>query len=156
MSPTNKRTADLSNNFDPEKCLVIYDTNNSMLPSLNQDTIRIAICKEFGPTIIDHITPYNWNISKPKQCKFMVQIPDDRQRKTILENWKEQLFSSKIRCTIKPPQHIGVVRGVPLNVTDDDILHDINENFRAVSVFRFKNKDSKPLLTVKVQFHIRS
>lgn len=148
----NHSKATTSIQFQPTKCLVLTDISQENAVKLNQDDIRQAINKQVGPTMIDLVNRYKFNSSNPK---FILQLADESAIPAIIENWDPSLFGgSKIRRTIPPKQHVhlGMLKGVPLNMADDHILSDIKINHDISSVYRLRAIDGAHLRTVKVEF----
>ena len=133
--------------FNPEKCVVIENIPESALPSINQDTIRSEICKMFGPTMIDIVNRYKPNSTNPK---FIVQFADSNVIDNIVTNWSS-LLGTSVRKTIKPNLHIGMAKGVPLSITDEELSTQVNRAFPRSTTYRLKAQGN-PLRTVKINF----
>ena len=134
-----------------EKCFVIESGNIS----LNRDVIRIGICQKYGPTKISLFYEYILHGERADRIKsrFIVKIDDDMIRQQIVRNWPSSLFGgSSARDTIQRPKDTVIVPNVPLEFQEEDILADINIDYRAICVKRLKNKEGQSLRAVVVQF----
>jgi hypothetical protein len=137
--------------FDPEKCVVITDINREIIVKLNNDKIREAISKKYGPIIIDLINRCKFQGPSPK---YIIQLADTDTAKKIIDQWDSSLFGgSSARATIKPDAHVGVLKGVPIHLTDDVILADISKAHDSTKIYRLKTRNNEPLRTVKVTFN---
>ena len=135
--------------FNWKKCVVL----ESNAKDLNKDSIRIGICKQFGPTDIGIINRYDYHSNKPDKIRFMLQIENDEQREFIVKNWSPILFGgSTARQTKSKPMDTAIIPGVPLEFSEDDIVLDVNREYRAICVKRLTNKEGQPLRAVIVQF----
>ena len=87
------------------------------------------------------------------KSRFIVQIDDDIIRKKIVENLPSSLLGgSSAKDTIQRPMDTVIVPNVPLEFQEEDILADINIEFRAICVKRLKNKEGQSLRAVAIQF----
>ena len=83
----------------------------------------------------------------------MLQIENDEQREFIVKNWSPILFGgSTARQTKSKPMDTAIIPGVPLEFSEDDIVLDVNREYRAICVKRLTNKEGQPLRAVIVQF----
>lgn len=141
--------------FNPERCLVITDLSPDNAKSINQDTIRIAINRQFGPTMIDFINVYKPRSPNPK---FIVQLTNLDKLDTIISSWDStSLGGSAVRRTIKPAnQIIGMARGVPLVIDTETLVRDIQDSYPTAGVYRLQSKDGDPLRTVKITFNTKA
>lgn len=138
--------------FDPMKCMVITGISSEQYPHLNQDRIRRAITGEFGPIIIDIVNRYKSQSSNPK---FIVQLGSAQDVDKLVDGWKSELFGgSAARKTITPILNppIGMVKGVPLDIDDDELAKDIKTAHPNSSIYRLRASNGNQLRTVKVQF----
>ena len=133
-----------------KKCFVIESGNTS----LNKDVIRIGICQKYGPTKITLINEYKLlEQAYGIKSMFIVKIDDDMIRKQIVRNWPSSLFGgSSAKDTIQRPKDTVIVLNVPLEFQEEDILADINIDYRAICVKRLKNKEGQSLRAVVVHF----
>lgn len=136
--------------FEPEKCIVISSTDKEYIKSLNQDIIRCSINKHFGPVIIDMVTRYKFYSGSPK---YIIQFKNETTAKDVVEKWSEHILQgSDARLTQKPSQHIGMMKFVPLNISDDMLTADINAVYPTAKAYRLHALDGSPLRTVKITF----
>ena len=138
--------------FHPDRCLVITGLSLEQFKSLNQDTIRIEINKQFGPTMIDFINAYKPQSENPK---YMLQLSDPKPNTIddMIQSWNQNsLGGSTLRRTIKPPEHVGMAKGVPLFIDDITLAEDVKNSYPTASVYRLKSKEGNRLRTVKVTF----
>jgi hypothetical protein len=137
--------------FKAEKCIVITNISKEHATSLNQDDIRSAINKQFGPVFIDMINRYKFHGDAPK---FVVQFADSATAEKIVKGWSNELLhGSSARLTQKPKTCIGIIKGVPLYMTDEDISTDLQTKYDNTSVYRLKGQDGRPLRTIKITFN---
>ena len=132
-------------------CFVVESRN----ASLNRDVVRIGICQKYGPTEIKLINEYKLHGERADRIKSrcIVQTHDDMKRKQIVESWPSSLLGgSSARDTIQRPMDTVIVPNVPLEFQEEDILADINIDYRAICVKRLKNKEGQSLRAVVVQF----
>lgn len=137
--------------FDWTKCFVIESKN----VNLDRDSIRIGICQHYGPTDISIINKYGYkkNSKDGIGSRFMIQINDDIKRSHIVKTWSSKLFEgSSVRNTLKKSFDALVIPNVPMNFQPEDILADVNAEFRAICVKRLTNREGEPLRAVMVQF----
>lgn len=138
--------------FTPSKCLVITDLSKENAMKLNQDSIRSGINQHFGPTMIDIVNRYKFSTAHPK---FLIQLADEAKIDNILENWDPSLFGGcQIRKTIAPKQdsHTAMIRGVPLDISEEQISEDVRTKYNITSVHRLRAHDNSVLRTVKIEF----
>lgn len=141
--------------FKPERCIVIGDLNKETANLLNQDIIRRTISQKFGPIIIDLINRYKHNTTNPK---YIVQFADPTVIPTILSGWDcHTLRGTTVRRTITPTpnSHIAMARGVPLDLSDDDLAAAADDMYPGCSTYRLRSKTGTPLRTVKLEFTTR-
>ena len=139
--------------FEPKRSFVIYDLQPTEIPNINIDKIRMAICQRHGSTKVDFINRYKFDQNNLSKCKFLIQLYNQSDLKKIVEQWDESTFGgSKARFTIQPVPHVAVVKGVPLHMTPEYIVMDVNADYRCTTAYRITTTDGKPLRAVKLQF----
>lgn len=154
-TPTDSHRASKSisqNNFNPERCIVIEGLAPETAKSLNQDIIRQKICQKFGPVIIDLINRYKHNSTKPK---FLVQFADPGVVSDVIQRWDADVLNgSSARKTIAPTpsDHLAMLRGVPLDLSDDDLSDAVNAVYPGCSIYRLRSNSGTPLRTAKLEF----
>ena len=137
--------------FNWKKCIVLH--NLARPQEIEKDEIRLHLCKVFGPMDITIINKYQFSREYPDRCKFIIQIEDDTQRTRIIEGWKTNfLGGSSMRHTVAKPTNILIVPNVPLAFGEEDILRDVNHEFRALCVKRLRDRDDRPLRAISIQF----
>lgn len=137
--------------FQPEKCVVINTTQAADIRSIKHDTIRHEFSRNFGPIMIDTITPYKFLSEHPK---YMIQLSNIDDVKKVVMNWKDKNFGgSSVRTTIKPDTSkvTGMMKGVPLDISDKDIQQSV-ENLHPGSTTVRLSKENQKLRTVKINF----
>lgn len=137
--------------FVPERCIVLHDIPSENVHQLSQDKIRSAIVQKFGSMEIQLVTRYKFHSNSPK---FIVQFADSQCVETVVSGWDTSLLGgSKARKTIKPQPFTGFLKGVPLDLTDEQILNDIQSRYSCSSIYRLKCKTTgAPLRTIKIHF----
>ena len=136
--------------FKPDLCAVIYDIDHTTAQGLNQDTIRKTICSSFGSMMMPLVRRHTYK----KSPKYIVQFGDKLHLDTVVEKWHSDLFGgSKIRKTYKKPVNQGVIKGVSLLLSDNDIKQDLDAAYQCTDVERICSKDGKRFRAVKVCFH---
>ena len=142
------KTTSNSIEFQPNKCVVICDIPKEKIVAINQDIVRKELNTKFGPLMIDIVNRYKFHSATPK---FIVQFADASVIPSIIDRWDSTLFgNSSVRRTIKPCNNIGMIRGVPLDLSEDAIYNDIKDAYPNASLYRLKSNDNKPLRTVKI------
>ena len=68
----------------------------------------------------------------------------------IVTNWSS-LLGTSVRKTIKPNLHIGMAKGVPLSITDEELSTQVSKAFPGSTTYRLKAQGN-PLRTVKINF----
>ena len=152
QDPSSKQKEKFQNSkpFIPERCLVISDLNKENLTNINQDSIRRTIGQEFGPTMFDMINRYKFNSSNPK---YIIQLSNPDKLEHIVANWKPHLLGgSSIRRTLKPNPYVGMLRGVPTSISDEQLSTELYEKFPGASLYRLRSKEGTLLRTVKIEF----
>ena len=142
--------------FQPNKCVVIYsstdNTDTETFRHLNQDSIRRTLSINHGPILIDYINRYGFRSAKPK---FIVQLNSQSDAEKIIQQWKPNSFGgSLVRATIDPQdtdKHAAMIRGVPLNISHEDIDNALKQQYPGAHHLRL-SKDDQPLRTIKVTF----
>jgi viroplasmin and RNaseH domain-containing protein len=143
-----------TNNFVPSKCVVVYDLKSADIQKINQDIVRAEITNNFGPVEIDFVNRYKFSSKSPK---MIIQFTDESKIETILTNWNSgMLGGSSVRRTQKPQQHVAFIKGVPLELSDEQISHDVTSSYACTSIYRLNSKEGNPLRTVKVHFADRN
>ena len=147
------RVSQSSSKFRPERCIVVSSTatDKTTFKKLNHDTIRRTLSENHGPLIIDMINRYKFSSDNPR---FIIQLSSKNAASTVIDNWRSRTFGgSTVRGTIDPSSMncVGMVKGVPLDVTDDTIREAINKKYSACTFERL-NKNSTPLRTIKLTF----
>lgn len=141
-------------NFQPEKCLVLSNTSNTnpdQFRKLNHDIIRRTLSNNHGPLIVDMINRYKFNSANPR---YIVQLSSEEDVTTVISDWKPDSFGgSTARRTISPNaiDHVGMARGVPLDI-EDSTIKEVIDTVYAGSTFERLLKNGNPLHTVKVTF----
>lgn len=139
--------------FQPEKCIVVSCTKNDIesFKKLNRDNIRRDISTYHGPIIIDLINKYKHQSINPR---FIIQFSSKETATKVVKNWKEETFGgSSVRVTIDPSEtrHVGMVRGIPIDVDESTIKTAISTHYNGATFERLF-KDGKPLRTIKITF----
>lgn len=146
----NKASKEAVNNrtkFNPAKCIVISNIDKEHLKQLNQDKIRRELSKKFGPVMIDLVNRYKPNGPNPR---LIIQLAKESVVENVLSQWDSSLFGgSTARKTIKPNTFIGMIKGVPLDIPDDDIKSSLEGTS---DIYRMKMANGTLLHTVKVTF----
>ena len=57
-----------------------------------------------------------------------------------------------MRHTVAKPTNILIVPNVSLAFEEEDILRDVNHEFRALCVKRLRDRDDRPLRAISIQF----
>ena len=135
--------------FDHSKCVVIkVDPAGKCIRNL--DEIRRAVSKVKDGVAIDNISRSSINNLR----QFMVQLTDEFMVTDVVNNWDNTLFGkSSARKTSLFKQencHIGVVKAVPLDLTDEFIKSDLS-SYDIVNCRRIL-KNRKPTRCVQVDF----
>ena len=100
--------------------------------------------------MIASIQRYKFRSANPK---FIVQLANKEQLYRIVEEWKSELFGgSSARYTMKPNLNIGMLKGVPVNISDDQLAADLSTHFDGAKHYRLKSSNGTPLRTVKIEF----
>ena len=94
-----------------------------------------------------HRKPYNPNSINPK---FIVQFADSNVIDNIVPNWSS-LFGTSVRKTIKPNFNIGMAKGLPLSITDEELSTQVSKAYTGSTTYRLKAQGN-PLRTVKINF----
>lgn len=140
--------------FHPVNCIVVSSsqTDKDRFKHTDQDEIRKTIGENHGPLIIDFINRYHFNSASPK---FIVQFSSPENATRVVDEWKpDSLGGSVARKTINPkdnPTHIGMVKGVPRDIADDELLSAIHIQYPDSTFIRLF-KDQQPLRTLKLTF----
>ena len=149
-STTHKRRHDVA--FLPKKnIVVIVEKEGDII--VNDDDIRKSIGSLDTDITIEKIFRSATNCYK----KFCIQFSDERMVDTVLTKWTTNIFGkSTARRTIQPssapPTLVGVVKGVPFSIEDEDLCADLEAGgFGKTTVKRIR-KGNKPTRAVKVYF----
>lgn len=139
--------------FCPEKCIVLSasGTDHAPLKSLPHDTIRRTLSTNHGPLIIDSISKYHFNSTNPR---LMIQLSSKETVEKVVTDWRPDSFGgTTVRATIKPSSNTlhGMVKGVPLDITDHDIMTAVNHQYPDSTHARL-SKNDQPLRTIKITF----
>ena len=140
--------------FDPSKCVIIHSEHKDF-SQVNHDNVRAAIAATVKkPILIDIINRYK---SKSEDPKYLVQLADPSLIDSILTNWKStNLGGSTVRRPIKPNNNTAVLKGVPTDLSETELLTEIGKSYENIaSIYRLKSKDNKPLHTVKITFETK-
>lgn len=133
--------------FNPDLCLVIYDFKKDVAPTLNQDKIRLAICEKFGPVLIPLINRYHYRTNNPK---YIVQFQCHDVLNKIFLNWNQQILGGCLaRKTIKPEKNVGIIKGLPLDIDNDDLQKQLNGK----SVSRIISKEGIRFRSARIVFN---
>ena len=150
--PSTRKTA-RPNNFNPKHCIVIsINKSSKTYQNYNQDNIRREINREFGPTIIENITTYNFKTESPK---IMLHLRDEKTVTKLINTWNTLLFeNSQVRKTINPESakvNTGMLRGIPIDADDELVIKEISQKFPNSSAMRIY-KGEKKMRIFKVKF----
>lgn len=135
----------------PDKCVVVED----FAPDQNlakDDQVRREIGKYHNFAIIDRIMRYGVD-----KNRLMVQLSTEEMAKEIKEKWSADAFGgSTCRSPMKKnsqEQVVGIAKGVPLDVDDEQIKDDILKVYPNSEINRLKKGEAKkPLRTMKIIF----
>ena len=118
----------------------------------SDDKVRREIGRNIDRVIIDRITRYSHNTEK-----ISVQLATEEMRDHVINNWRpDTMFgSSTVRKASKNQNsNIGVAKGVPLDMTDEELNDDIQKIYPGISFQRMtKGQRQDPLRTVKLFFN---
>lgn len=151
--PSTTRKPARVNNFNPKHCIVISISKSSKTYSdYNQDHIRREINRNFGPTIIENITTYNFKTASPK---IMIHLRDEETVTKLINTWNPFLFdNSQVRRTINPELakiNTGMLRGIPIDADDDIVTNEITQTFPNSTAERIF-KGGKKMRIFKIKF----
>ena len=68
----------------------------------------------------------------------------------IVTNWSS-LLGTSVRKTIKSNLHIGMAKGVPRRITDEELSTQVNKAYAGSTTYRLKAQVN-PLRTDKINF----
>lgn len=149
--PNNQRKKrNVGVKFNHSKCFVIkVDPSGECVKNL--DDVRRAVSKVKEGLVIDDITKSSVN----KFRQFMVQMTEESMVQDVMVNWDNNLLgNSSVRKTssIKRGEStIGVIKDVPLDLTDDFISSELKSIVDINNAKRIIKKD-KPTRCVRVDF----
>lgn len=136
--------------FQIEKVVIIENITNTEKAN-SDDKVRREIGKHIDKVIIDRITHY-----PHKKSKLMIQVATEEMKKLVVGQWKsEGIFgSSSIRLPTKQIENtVGVAKGVPLDMDDDDLKNDLDQLFSDTTFIRMtKGPTKQKLRAVKIFF----
>ena len=137
--------------FESAKTVMIEKITNPT-DFASDDKVRRELGKNFDRVIIDRITRYSHN---PK--KLMVQFASVTMKEEVISKWTERdMFgSSTIRdVTNRKKNLVGVAKGVPLDMSDEELKSDIHTTYPDITFTRMtKGPEKKKLRAVKIFFH---
>ena len=141
-----------SNDFKPNQSVVVSITKaSSTYTNFQQDEIRRTINRKFGSTVIQKVTRYNFHSEKPK---FIIQLQSEAAAKDLVAKWENNLFGgSSARTTMQPKDTstTTIIKGVPLDADDNEVLDDIQHQFPDTELERIY-KQGKKLRSILVKF----
>ena len=136
--------------FQPEKVAVIENIAN---PGgfASDDKVRREIGKHIDKVIIDRITRSTFNPNK-----ISVQLATEHMRDEVIMQWKPEIMfgSSSIRKPTKDRiNNVGIAKGVPLDMHDEDLKADIEKLYPDTKFQRMtKGPKKERLRTIKIYF----
>ena len=137
--------------FQKDKVVIIENIKEPTNFS-SDDKVRREIGKNFNKIIIDRITHYSHNPQK-----LMIQLANESMKDEMVSKWdtSKMFGSSTIRTVTKSKMNVvGVAKGVPLDMTDEELKDDIHKTFQDVTFSRMtKGPEKKKLRAVKLYFH---
>ena len=130
--------------FDRSKCVVLDKIqNNDEIKS--DDCIRRIIGKDKN-IVIDRI-------SRAHTGQIFVQLSDPEAVDKVITNWDPKTFGhSTVYRSKKPQRRYGVLKGIPLNLSDDEIKDDLTDLGFIDTVVDRILQQHKPTRAVKVRF----
>ena len=142
--PTPTNTGNKRIEFEREKCFVIDDIKSKDQVS-SDDNIRKIVGNQHK-VVIDRI-------SRSRNGKIFVQLGDQKDVEQVIKNWNQENFGgSTISKSEKPQRKLGVLKGVPLYMTDEDIQAELqNSGYKHADVKRI-TKQGSPTRALRVRF----
>ena len=130
--------------FDPSKCIVIHDIQDPTQAG-KDDQIRRIVGRDKDITIERITHSHTGNI--------MVQLSETTMIQNTISTWNTENFGgSRVRRTKSPNYTHGVLKGVPSDIEESDIVDVLkSQGYNNTSVRRLTRRN-KPLRVVKVQF----
>ena len=141
--------------WQPENCIIVSVNKTSTLynnyDQNGQDIIRREINKNIKHTVIERITKYTWH----KNPRVMIQLQSRSEAEFLSKEWRSDLFGgSTARVSIDPKSinvNTAMLRGVPIDGNEMDILADIQSIYKDVEMERIM-KSGKKMRVIKVKF----
>ena len=137
--------------FDVQKNVVIHSIHN-IAEIKGDDQVRKEIGKICSSAIVDTISR-----SHPTNPKIFVQLRTEESVDMVLSHWDSQTFGGS--CVRKPQRKprlcTGVAKGVPLDISDDELQAAVGEVCVGATTTRLttrRNGERAPLHAVKVVF----
>ena len=148
---TPKRNHHIS--FIPKKNIVVIVGKEGDIVA-NDDDIRRVIGGIDSDITIEKISRSSNNCFK----RFCVQLSDERMVDSALTKWSSNLFGKSTARKVMQQSgtshnSIGVVKGVPLYISDDQLCTDLEDGGFGQTTVKRINKGDKPTRAVKVYFN---
>ena len=139
--------------FKPIQNIVVsINKSSSIYKDFSQDSVRRTMNNVYGSIIIEKINRYRFQSDHPK---IMIQLESSEVAKNLVAKWKSDTFDgSSARNTIDPASltlNVAMLRGVPLDANDDDVISNIEAQFPGAQSYRVM-KEGRKLRLFKVKF----
>ena len=131
--PPAKRPSRLTDPvFDPSKCIIIHSEHKDF-SQVNHDHVRAAIAATIKkPVQIDIINRYKPKSDDPK---YIVQLTDTSLVDTIITRWESTLLGgSSVRKPIKPNHNTAVLKGVPTELSENELQTEIEKSYKSYQI----------------------
>lgn len=133
--------------FDRKKCVVV-DNIKDQDSIKSDDNIRRVVGKD-KKIIIDRI-------SRSRMGPIFVQLSDPQAVEQVITNWNPHNFGgSTANKSVTPQRTYGVLKGVPLTISDDEIRDNLNHLGYANTEVKRIMKKNNPTRAIKVKFQCK-
>lgn len=138
--------------FDHTKCIVIHNVKDLAMAK-RDDALKRMLGKMDSSVIIDRIMRYGAH-----NPKIMCQLANSNMVEALISNWDNSILGG---CCCRRPQSspvesttsYGIAKGVPLDLSDQDMQDDIVNAYHGATAFRLVRGPTKQRLrTVKIKF----
>ena len=132
--------------YDPDKTVIISNISDDRF-SKNTTDLRRELSTIFGKVNIDICFPTHKGATATYQ--FVTVEEADR----VINNWKSDYFGGS--TTIRKPKkggNYGVIKDVAYDISDEDILNEIKEQYPSVIICKRIIRRDHPLKTIRIKF----